>query len=164
MTSYDGEKGVAQLLKSVSPKAADFMGMIVNAVNDQLDADVAFISEFDGDQKVIRRTGGDGKSVGLVEGRSFALRDTYCYRVAKGTLPNIIADARNDTRVKGLPITDELKIGAYVGVPITLPDGRVYGTLCSISQHADTSLTRRDLKFMRVLADIVAGHLHLGKL
>lgn len=161
MASYDGEEGVAQLFQSVSPKTADFIGKVVNAAKDQLDADIAFLSAFDGDRKVIRRTAGDGETVGLVEGRSFALQDTYCHRVVKGTLPNIIADARNDARVKELPITDELKIGAYVGVPITLPDGRVYGTLCCVSQRADTSLTRRDVKFMRVLADLVAGQLHL---
>lgn len=153
-------KEVARMFRSGESETSDLIGQIVNGAKEHLGADVSFLSEFVGGQKTIMRTEGDGATVGLVDGCSFPLEDTYCNRVVNGALPSVIADARNDARVNALPITAQLKIGAYVGVPVTLPDGRVFGTLCCVFHEAETSLTNRDANFMRMFADLIGSHLH----
>ncbi|MGH2691824.1 MAG: hypothetical protein ACRDHM_04905 [Actinomycetota bacterium] len=56
-------------------------------------------------------------------------------------------------------IAEEANLGSYVGVPVQLPGGRVYGTQCSVSHTPNSSLSERDARFMRVLARIVAEQL-----
>lgn len=159
MAAADTPQGLDWLLRSAGDESADLIGAIVAAAKDHLEADISFLAEFQGESKLIRRAAGDGPSVGLEEGTSLPLKETYCYRVVRGELPNVIADARSDARVKDLAITGQLKIGAYIGVPVMLPGGRVFGTLCCINHEADASIHHRDVKFMRVLADLVGAQL-----
>ena len=76
--------------------------------------------------------------------------------VEQGDLPTLVHDAVADARTADLPITRESGIGAYVGVPIRLWDGTLYGTLCCLSRSPEPSLNVRDVRFLRVLAEIVA--------
>ena len=47
-------------------------------------------------------------------------------------------------------------IGAHLSTAITLCNGTVYGTLCCFSFAPDESLRARDLKRLRMAADMVA--------
>jgi EAL domain-containing protein (putative c-di-GMP-specific phosphodiesterase class I) len=160
MESKGGDtQGIDRILQAAADKSGDLIGAIVEAAKDHLEADIGFLAEFRGESKVIRRAAGDGPSVGLEEGTELPLGETYCHRVVRGELPSIVADARADARVKDLAITRQLKIGAYIGVPVRLPGGRVFGTLCCINHEPDPSIHERDVKFMRVLADLVGRQL-----
>lgn len=152
-------QGLSRLLEPPGEESSDLIGRVIDATKEHLGADITFLAEFQGEQKIIRRAAGDGASVGLEEGTALPLQDTYCYRVVSGTLPNVIADARNDVRVKDLPITNQLRIGAYISVPVVIPGGRVFGTLCCINHHEDPTLRDREVKFMRVLAHLVGAEL-----
>src|SRR3712207_8484399 len=55
------------------------------------------------------------------------------------TLFRSIPDAKADGRVKILEATGKADIGSYVGAPIRLSDGHLYGTLCVLSHSADPS-------------------------
>jgi GAF domain-containing protein len=50
-------------------------------------------------------------------------------------------------------------IGAYIGVPVTLSDGRVHGSLCCASNLPRADLGESELRFMHVLAGIVAAQI-----
>ncbi len=76
-----------------------------------------------------------------------------------GDIPHLVRDAANDQLTADLPATHESGIGAYVGVPIRLWDGTLYGTLCCLSRCAEPSLNERDVRFLRVLAEVVADQL-----
>ncbi len=71
-------------------------------------------------------------------------------------MPHLIHDTAADERTADLPLTREAGIGAYIGAPIRLWDGTLYGTLCCLSRSAEPSLNDRDVRFLRVLAEIVA--------
>jgi EAL domain-containing protein (putative c-di-GMP-specific phosphodiesterase class I) len=130
----------------------------------QLDMDLAFVAAFANGQEIFRVVDGDPETFGLAAGEGVPLEHTYCRRVVHGELPNAISDARADTRVKDLPVTAAADIGAYVGVPVRLWDGRLYGTLCCLSHTAEPSLNARDVKFMHVLARVVAEQIERQQL
>ena len=65
-------------------------------------------------------------------------------------------DSSGDPVVGDLPITADAGIGSYIGVPLTLSDGRSYGTFCCLSHAPDPSLRERDTQFMRLLARLLA--------
>jgi hypothetical protein len=50
-------------------------------------------------------------------------------------IPATVPDVRTVAELRDLPVTVELDIGCYVGVPINLSDGRLYGTLCGFAHE-----------------------------
>jgi GAF domain-containing protein len=125
---------------------------LLSMVRENLQMDVAFVSEFAGDQLVFRALEGDAGSFGWREGEDFPLDESYCKRVLEGRLPNVVPDARSEDLTKDLWVTSEANIGSYVAVPVVLSDGRPYGTLCCVSHKADAGLRERDLGLMEGVA------------
>ncbi|GHA73890.1 sensor domain-containing phosphodiesterase [Cognatilysobacter bugurensis] len=137
----------------------EFLNRLVSAAREHLDADIGFLCEFEGSTKVVRATSGQVHGNPVAPGTSYPLEQTYCRRVTRGELPSIVQDGRNDPRVCDLAITRDLDIGTYIGVPVELPDGSLYGTLCCISHEVDRSIHERDVKFMRVLGALIGNEL-----
>jgi GAF domain-containing protein len=131
----------------------------VAAVRDFLGMDVAYATEFVDGQQQFRVLRGEGDSFGMEEGLAVPLQHTYCQRVLDGRLPNLMPDVRGDERTASMPATEAADIGAFATVPITLSDGRLYGTLCAASHSAEPSLEFRDLQFLHVFARIVADQI-----
>ena len=135
-------------------------GRVLELAHQHLGLDVAWISEFRGGEQTIRAVAGDGGSFGEVaEGSTLDHSTTYCSRVVSGALPSAVPDVRSDPLTRDMPVTAELDVGAYVGVPVTLPGGEVHGMLCSLS-HSAAAVDERDVQFLRLLADVLAQEVH----
>lgn len=119
----------------------------------QLGTQVVFLSRVAQGERIVAATAGDHPSIR--PGWSDPVDDTYCQRILDGQLPEVIPDARSDQRTAGLPATTLLAIGCYVGVPVALPDGRLYGTLCGLSPLPDPGLGPRDVRILRVIAHAI---------
>ena len=130
----------------------------------QLEMDVAFVAAFKAGDEVFEVVAGDGRSFGIEEGGALPLADTYCRRVVDGRLPNAIPDTAADEGVSSLPITRSSAIASYVGVPVRLWDGRLYGVFCCLSHRTHPSLNERDVKLMHVLARVVAEQIERREL
>lgn len=136
--------------------AGSVLGKLIHAARLHLNTEVAFISEFVGDRRVFRYVDQAGNGQLLEVGDGGCRDESYCQRVTDGDLPGLIRNAQEEEAARVLPATQELGIGAHISVPIRLNDGRVYGTFCCFSREPDYSLTRRDIDFLQVLADISA--------
>jgi GAF domain-containing protein len=116
--------------------ARDSVERLLALARMHLGMEVAIVSEFTGDEQVLRHLEGDPEAFGLQIGAGAPLSDTYCWRVANGHLPPVIPDARADVRVRDLEVTWEADIGSYIGAPIRFSDGRLYGSVCCLSHSA----------------------------
>ena len=121
---------------------------VLRDVRETLNMDVAFVSQFAGDQLVFRAVEGDAESFGWQEGTSFPIDESYCKRVIDGRIPQVVPDAKREDATKDLRVTTEADIGSYAAVPLVLSDGRLYGTLCCLSHEFDPWLRERDLGIM----------------
>jgi EAL domain-containing protein (putative c-di-GMP-specific phosphodiesterase class I) len=119
--------------------------------------DVGFISEFVEDERVFRFTDGETLRNPIAVGGSDPLRQSFCHYVASGLMPGLMQDAREDPVARGLPVTNELPVGAHLSVPLRYADGTAYGTLCCFSFTPDRTLTGRDLNVLRLCADVVSA-------
>jgi GAF domain-containing protein len=124
-----------------------------------LSMDIAWIAEFRDGQKIFRIVDGDAGSFGFCEGDTMPLDRSYCQRVAQGTIPNVIGDTSAEPEVRDLEVTASARIGSYIGVPIELIDGTVYGTLCVASHRPSGELAEREANFLRGVARHVASEL-----
>lgn len=129
---------------------------ILKAIREYLHMDVAFLSEFTGGKRVFRMVDADDINTPVAVGAGDPLEETYCQRVTDCRLPQILPDASANPESAALPITQQLRIGAYVGVPVMLSDGALYGTFCCYRHQPDATLSDRDLGLLRVFANLAA--------
>ena len=120
--------------------------------------DVAILGEICDGREVVRQLAGDGGSFGLNPGASMPIEDTYCHRLLTGRLSNVVADAHANEQVRDLEITRAARVGAYIGVPLTGQDARLY-VLCCLAHEQKPQLGGRDVRFLRDLGQAVLAAL-----
>ena len=152
---------MVQLLRDGNGRSrSSLIEAALEAARTHLDMDVSLLSEFQSGRQVYRHVSeAEGGPFQLKPDNGARLEDTYCERVVTGALPHVISDAQGHPITKELPVTDAAGIGAYVGVPVRMADGRLYGTLCCVNREPDPSLRDRDARFLAVLAAIVGDEL-----
>jgi GAF domain-containing protein len=124
----------------------------------ELDMDVAVLGEVVDGHEVVRFVSGDAASFGFVPGASAPLEETFCRRLLEGRVSNIVRDALEDEDVRDLQLTKLARIGAYIGVPLTTLDARLY-ILCCLAHEQRPALGERDVRFLRGLGETVIAEL-----
>jgi len=79
----------------------------------------------------------------------------FCHYFASGEIPQIIPDTAQNAITQDLPTRTDFNIQSYIGVPLHRPDGSVYGSICCISHQVNHSLNDRDLRSMKLFAELV---------
>ena len=151
-------QGIVESYRSAATPA-ETVGRILTLARRQLGMDVAFVAAIENGLEKVRVTDGDAESFGLDGQINIPLEESYCNLMVKGELAHVVPDAKTHPRVSGLAVTSSADIGAYVGVPVHLWDGRLYGTLCCLSHSAHPSLDDRDARFMQVLAAVIGDQI-----
>lgn len=121
--------------------------------------DVAILAEFSDGNEVFRVIEGDAASFDLRPGAAIPFQDSYSRRLLDVPPKGLSPDARSDHRLRDLLLEQLPVVGSYLGVPVTLPDGRVYGTLFCLSRTPHPLLDDRDVKFLGVLSQLVGEEL-----
>src|SRR5207253_1419387 len=161
--SATGLENLSELARLTLDGSNEAIDRILSLARGALDMDVALVGTFDGDF-VVQAVDGEQEWFDLEVGTRIPAEQTYCRRMVQGELPHLVRDAAYDERTADLPMTREAGIGAYVGAPIRLWDGTLYGTLCCLSRSAEPTLNDRDARFLHVLAEIVADQIDRGQL
>jgi GAF domain-containing protein len=135
----------------------DVIERALTAAREQLGMDAAYIATVDASEQTIEAMSGRTKSDVLVAGAVLPVDQTYCARMLKGEIPNIVPDVSAEPALRN--VTAIRNIGAYIGVPVQLSDGRMHGSLCCASNEPRPGLGEPELRFMHVIAGIVAARL-----
>ena len=153
----DTSDGTLRYLVRPSLDAGEDEGVatVLHAVREHLGMDVAFVAEFRTTDRVFRHVNAKTRSP-VGQGDAVPLEVGYCQRVVDGRLPQLIPDASAIPAAAALPETQAIPIGSHLSVPIRFRDGRLYGTFCCFSFEPDATLGERDLRMMKVLAEILA--------
>jgi GAF domain-containing protein len=95
----------------------------------------------------------------LIEGRDLPLQESYCSYVAKSGEMLMVEDTQQDERFSNLAVTQEANIGSYMGAPVYLADGTLYGTLCAIDPNPHTFSTAQaeQLQTLAALVGFIIG-------
>lgn len=143
------------------PWAESLEGML-KAAREFLGMEVAFISAFEDGRRVFKHVDVASTVRGVEPGGSDPLEDTYCQRQVDGRLPALIPDTARNPEAASLPITEQLGIKSYVGVPLRTDDGSTYGTFCCFSSEVSPLLNERDLRVVKFLAHLIESQIQLG--
>ena len=129
-----------------------------------LGMDFGYVTEFVGDEQILRGVSGDSASFDMTQGDGYPLDGTYCQRMVVGSIPKIVPNTAENEELRDLAVTKLSVIGSYVGVPIYLSDGSMYGTFCTISHQPQSDLGERHLLLMQILSHIVAAGIEQQRL
>lgn len=140
---------------SISTKLSNLLSL----VRQHLNMDVAFISEFVSGKRVFKFVDNPSINKAVAVNNSDPIEQTYCKKIADNQLSSIIHDTKSHQITKVMSVTKKLNIGCYIGVPIVLSCGRLYGTLCCYKSHADNSLNERDLSYLKLIAELAVEYI-----
>jgi GAF domain-containing protein len=143
------------LTKLELARETEVLEQALAAAQEHLDMDASYITTIDSRNQTIHAISGDTDTVNRYQGTVFPVEQTYCMRMLSGQIPNAVADTRAEPTISELNVSREFH--AYIGVPVRLSDGRVHGTFCCVSKGTRPGLGPDEVRFMQVLADIVAA-------
>lgn len=127
----------------------------LQSISALLSMETAFVSEISRGRRIFRHLKCCGEFASIQVGDSDPVEETYCQRVIDGRLPELITNTNLNLEARRLPVTEKLRIGCYLGVPIRFSDGSLYGTLCCFSSLPDESLNRHHLETLRLFAHFI---------
>ena len=160
MSSDDVEAGLLALSVPPDPGCS---GRVIQSslvtLRKHLGMDVAFVGRFSSGCRVFEYVDAASPCCPIRPGGDDPTEETYCGRVVEGLIPQLIRDAGEEPGVADLAATRELPVGAHLSVPLTRMTGEVLGTLCCFSYEPDHTLRERDLRLMRMFAELVSAHM-----
>jgi EAL domain-containing protein (putative c-di-GMP-specific phosphodiesterase class I) len=157
-----GQKSTASLESMLGGRAGDDPTALIQRylaeVRRQLRMDVAYVAELRDGQRVFRFVEGDSLPESIRVGASDPAEETYAQRVADGRLTGPLAAAGQDDRVRDLRETREAGVGAFVGAPLRLSDGRLYGAVCASSTRPAV-MDDGSAKFLESFSQLISAQL-----
>lgn len=134
----------------MSESAESHVRGLLQDAREHLCVDIAYFTKFTEGAQHIDYVAGDSEGFTFGEGSKIPIDETYCRRVIEGTAPTLVPNAPREPRMDDLTVAET--IGSYLGVPVQLSDGRIYGTLCCASQDPNESLGQAAEELIRILA------------
>lgn len=130
---------------------------VLAAARQHLGMDVTFLSEFAADQLLLHQFDGNPEPLGLAEGQRLPVSESLCQAVRETSGAALVPDVVGHPRWGLVGVAREGRIGGYIGVPVVLDDGRVFGALCGASARRRAGIDERDVRFLRVLAALIGS-------
>ena len=93
---------------------------------------------------------------GVTDGTVLKWTDSFCSRMTQEQGPMIAPRSAEIESYTEAPIGQQLKIGAYMGVPLRHPDGRLFGSMCAIDPHPKDNVGQNDLPLLELLARLLS--------
>lgn len=151
-----GRKVLEPAIKSLlNHKGGVGLDRVVELAHRHLGLDVVYVAELTDGKRVCRAVAGDAASFGFTIDDGPPADGTYSQLLMAGAIPNFIPDTSVDRGVARLRGTTGARVGAFIGVPLRLSDGAAYGTLCGMNHLPDHTLSRRDVRFMAMLGELI---------
>ncbi|NGZ75235.1 sensor domain-containing phosphodiesterase [Saccharibacillus alkalitolerans] len=122
-----------------------------------IDANTFFMAYNNGKQNTILSTWNADEEM-VREGSVLPYPISYCSLV-NNEGPIIIEDTTTSPLTREMPVTSEIGKASFLGVPIHLENGELYGTICSLDrEHA---FTAEDVERLSHVASVIASLIHL---
>lgn len=123
-------------------------------LHQRLGFDLWMVTRTEGDDWIILQTEDHGYNV--KEGSVFRWADSFCSQMILGNGPNVAPDCNTIPSYASAAIGRDLKIGAYIGLPLSRQDGSVFGTLCAIHPAAVAESMKNELPLIQLLSELLS--------
>lgn len=95
------------------------------------------------------------KAYGRRAGDSHLWSDSLCQYSTSGRAPEIAPDAMSVPEYASAGVAQEMRIGAFVGIPIQRADGQLFGTICGLDPEVQPEALADRAGLLRLLATLL---------
>ncbi|MGY3176502.1 diguanylate cyclase [Pseudomonas sp. TE12234] len=103
----------------------------------------------------------EDQSYGVHPGQVFNWSDSFCSQMVKGNGPRIAPNSETVAAYASAPIGKQLKIRAYIGVPLLLSDGSLFGTLCAVHPEPMPAKIEEDQELLEMIGMMLSKILQM---
>jgi signal transduction histidine kinase len=96
---------------------------------------------------------------GLKPGGELKVETTICHEIRQTRKPVVIDHVDSDDAYREHPTPRQYGFQSYISMPIFLPDGRFFGTLCSIHPKPARVNTPEIIGMFKLFAELIAFHI-----
>ncbi|MFP7471628.1 diguanylate cyclase [Niallia taxi] len=124
-----------------------------------------FLSAIVNNEQHILKTSPNTEHINIREGISLPLKVAVCSRIdfTKG-IPLVYEDISKESSLDDIKgIYSNTNVNAYLGVPVILRDGEVFGTLCAVHEKA-AQFNEKSIKLIEKIAKMLSYYLELEQL
>lgn len=104
----------------------------------------------------------DDLGFGLEPGGELPIDTTICREVMSGSAPVIIDDVERDPVYGAHPAPALYGFKSYISMPIKLPDGQFFGTLCAIDPNPANVSRAEVVGMFQMFAELIGMHLDMA--
>lgn len=101
----------------------------------------------------------DEMGLGLTQGSEIPIHATLCDDVLRNNALVVIDQVSKNIDYCKHPTLVDMKIESYISVPIVLPDGEFFGTLCAMDRSPNRLASPEIVGMFTLFADLIAQHL-----
>ena len=102
----------------------------------------------------------DSVNFGMVAGDELNIAETFCTTVHKSDEPVLIDDVPNDIVYCQHPIPAQYGFKSYISVPIKLPNGEFFGTLCALDPTPSKVKGSKILSMFELFTELIGLHVY----
>ncbi|MBL7518862.1 EAL domain-containing protein [Frankia sp. CNm7] len=129
---------------------------LLSVARHRLGMELSWLARRVGNMVAVEQVDGEADAFGLSPGLISCVEGTVCGRVMAQRAPRVIRSVQDETRTADLEVIRQIGIGSYIGVPVVLRDGTLYGLLGCLSRRPEPDLRDRDAGFLTLLANVLA--------
>jgi rsbT co-antagonist protein RsbR len=135
---------------------------ILHLMSSIVEMNTLFIAKNDKQTNHIVRAVNVNESL-LNEGEELPFKDTYCkLSVDKGSEILLIEDITKNPLSSQLAVTENLKSGSFIGIPIYYENGDNYGTICGLDTKT-MKFTDKHIEIFETMASLLTYVLELDR-
>ncbi len=105
----------------------------------------------------------DNIAFGLQAGEELKVETTICSAIRETRQAVAIDNVADDACYGGHPTPAMYGFQSYISMPITLPDGSIFGTLCAIDPRPARVNTPETIGMFKLFAELIAFHLDAAR-
>lgn len=128
---------------------------VLDHLFDRLGFQLWMITRVEGDDWIVLESADHG--YGVKNGDVFRWTDSFCSRMVQGLGPCIAPCSDSVAAYAEAPIGNQVEIGAYVGVPLSWDDGRLFGTLCAIDPKPQPATIVEEQPMVELFARLLSS-------
>jgi diguanylate cyclase (GGDEF)-like protein len=113
------------------------------------------VTRVQGDDFIILQS--EGAGYGVSPGTVIRWADSFCSQMVKGNGPRVAPDSEAVPAYAAAPVGRQVPIKAYIGVPLTHADGRLFGTLCAIDPARQPEAIVEEQELIELLASMLSA-------
>lgn len=90
------------------------------------------------------------------EGQVFPWAESLCYRMVQGAGPSVAPQVQAVPAYATAPIRQQVPVEAYMGIPLYLPGGILFGTLCAIDPMPQSVALVQELPLLQLQGQLLS--------